>query len=122
MSPVDRKPLGKAGRTWDEIQHSNVVKDERTLQKQIAAFLTLRDVWFYQSRMDRPHTCRIGTPDFLFMWNGRAYAFEAKIGKAEPTEAQINCHCQMRRNGWLVFVVRSVEEAKELLDGKAQKL
>jgi hypothetical protein len=116
----DRKPMGKAGRTWDEIQKSSVAKDERTLQKQIAALLTQRDIWFNRSRMDKRTTNTRFAPDFLFFWNGRGFAFEAKIGKSEPTEGQLDCHCQMRRNGWLVFVVRSVQEAREFLDGRPQ--
>ena len=122
MPKDERKKLGKVGRTWDEIQYQSNARGERLLQKQVAALLTQRDIWHSRSRMDKRTTNQRGTPDFLFVWNGRPYAFECKIGKAEPTEAQINCHCQMRRNGWLVFVVRSLKEAKEFLDGKPQVL
>lgn len=122
MPKEDRQRMGKDWRTWNEIQSDNMARDERTLQKQIAALLSLSDVWYSRSRMDKRTTNKRGTPDFLFVWNGRPYAFEAKIGKAEPTNEQLDCHSQMRRNGWLVFVVRSIEDVRAFLDGKPHKL
>lgn len=124
MAKEDRRRMGKAGRTWEEIQYADAVNSERTLQKQVAALLTQRDIFYVQSRMDKRTTVGRGCPDFLFVNpdNQRAYGFECKMRKAEPTPAQLDCHCQMRRNGWLVFVVRTVEEARDFLDGKAQVL
>lgn len=115
MDNSERDRLGRAGRTWDEAEAARIKISERELQKQIVNLLNQRDIWHNRSRMDKRATNRRGTPDFLFFHKGRAQAWEVKIGKAELSLEQIDCHLQMRRNGWHVFVVRSLTQAQELL-------
>jgi hypothetical protein len=122
MPKEDRLRLGKAGLTNQEIDEQVQAKTERYLQQQIANLLRQRDIWFGRAKINKRSTYTPGSPDFLFMWNGRAYAFECKMAKGKVEENQLICHEHMRRNGWLVFVVRSLTEAREFLDGKPQVL
>jgi hypothetical protein len=122
MDKRDRYRLGKIGRTNEEIEIMVEAKTERYLQEQIANLLRQRGIWFGRAKLNKRSTYTPGAPDFLFMWNGRAYAFECKIAKGKLEEHQLICHEHMRRNGWLVFVVRSLKEAQEFLDGKLQVL
>lgn len=120
IDPAERRRMGKGARTWDEVETAREAKSEKELQSQIANLLNQRDIWFSRSRMDRRATVTKGQPDFLFALITRwglpiPMAFEVKIGKAEPTAEQIECHAHMRRNGWRVYVVRSLEQARELL-------
>jgi hypothetical protein len=122
MDETERKLMGKAGLTTEEIQLKNDLELEGELQKDLRSLLAQRDVWVMTNRFGKRSTATKGAPDFLFMWNGRAYGFECKVGNRETTKKQLETHMHMRRNGWLVFVVRSLKEAQEFLDGKPQTL
>lgn len=122
IDPKDRQRMGKTGRTYAEVIQDSNKKMEKELQRDITNLLKLRDIWIGKSKFGVRTTFTAYAPDFLFVWEGRPYGFEVKVGKEEPSMEQINCHCQMRRNGWLVFVIRSVEQAVEFLDGKPQVL
>jgi len=115
MSQTDRIPLGKAGLTTKEIDGKQSLKLERELHRQIVSYLQLQDVWIGKSRFGKRSTFTPGAPDIVFVWKGVPWAFECKIGNEQPTESQLAAHAQMRRNGWIVFVVRTLEEAKEFL-------
>ncbi len=116
MVREDRMAIGKHCQTAKEIDSGLSQKLERKLQKEIAGFLSIRDVWFGRAKFGKRSTYTPGAPDFLFAWNGRPYALECKIGDNGPTEGQLEAHCRMRLNGWMVFVVRSLEEVKAILD------
>lgn len=120
MSKADRKPLGKAGRTNAEIEADIEYLLEKDLQKGICNLLRQRGIWFGRSKMNKRSRYTKSAPDFLICWNGKAVGIEAKIGNKEPSEDQLKCHEHMRRDGWLVFVVRTIQEVKDILDGKAQ--
>ena len=122
MSKKDRAPLGKAGLTTEEIQLKNDLELERDLQKDVHNLLRQRDVLVITNRFGKRSTATKGVPDFNFSWNCRPYAFECKVGNRKPSQRQLETHMHMRRNGWLVFVVRSLKEAQEFLDGKLQVL
>jgi hypothetical protein len=76
MAPADRAAIGQ--KTSTEAREAAIVKSERELQKQIAGYLRLLNVPFYQSRMDRKTTMQKGTPDFLVCRKGRFVAWEVK--------------------------------------------
>ena len=66
-------------------------------------------------RMDKKSTITEGWPDVTFAKPdkvGRAYpcAAEVKVGRDNLSDAQIDCHCRMRANGWYVRVVGSRDE------------
>lgn len=51
-----------------------------------------------------------GWPDLTFAVNGKPVAIELKTDEGVVSQEQRLCHEQMRGNGWLVFVCRSLEE------------
>lgn len=116
MPPEDRKPLGKAGKTNDEIAVEQAVKSERQLQDNISRLLRIRGIAFFRQRMDRRTTGTVGQPDFLFAINGHACAFEAKMPDNHPTKEQLDVHRAMRANGWSVWLIYSEREAVDVLN------
>lgn len=98
---TERKPRGRG---------------ERQLQDLIADYLRLRGICFYRARMDKPTTGRVGWPDFTFALNGQAWALEVKVGDAKPTEAQQATMMAMQTDGWMVRVVRSVDEVRAIVN------
>ena len=123
MSAQDRAPLGRAGRTLEEIQDRNTIKAERDLQKQIAQFLRVRGYEFNVSRMDRRKTDRSGWPDYVLGVRPKnrrwaiAVGLEVKLPSGKLSPGQESVLAALAANGWLTKVVRSVEEVKTLLDG-----
>lgn len=119
MNTADRAKLGKAGRTNDEIAIINQARQECQLQEQVAAYLRLRGVrWFYRARMDRRTTAPVGTPDFLFVCRGKAYALEVKVPGGRVSDEQTETLLMMRADGWCAEVVRSIADVKKILEGK----
>lgn len=116
MSKDDRRPMGKAGLTNNEIQRSNHSKLEKEIQSEIASLLRRNEIWFSSSRMDRKTTNTRGTPDFLFSINGHAIALEVKAKSGVISEEQCKTRTQMIANGWSHFIVRSYEEALEVIN------
>ncbi len=89
MAPADRAAIGQ--KSGAELRAVAVTKDEREIQKLIAGYLRLLDVWAAQSRMDRRTSNTVGTPDFLFCYRGRFVAWEVKCSWARnlrPEQAQ----------------------------------
>jgi hypothetical protein len=76
MDPKDRAALFQ--KTSADRRAEAVAKDEREIQKAIAGYLRLLDLWHVQSRMDRRTTNTVGAPDFIFPYKGRAVFFECK--------------------------------------------
>lgn len=120
MPPETRKELNAP--TIAEAQAKTDAKLERELQKQIANYLRQRDIWFAWQRMDRKATGTKGQPDFLCVINGYPVALEVKTLRGKLSPDQEHCHAAMRASGWLVYVVRSVAEVKELVEFWKRKL
>lgn len=62
----------------------------------------------------------IGNPggsDLIGIYKGRFCAFEVKTAKGKATESQLNFISAVIRNGGIAGVVRSVEDALQLLRG-----
>jgi hypothetical protein len=116
MAPAVLKSLGAHGVTGEEAQASFIAKSEGDIHKQIKNLLNLRGIWFCHSRMDKPTTQRKGVPDFMFALSGIATAFEVKYGKGKRCDEQIAVHEAMTRNGWQVYTVRSLDEARDILN------
>lgn len=109
MSPQDRQVLDAW--TMPEIEERQAVRLERELHDQIAGYLRLKGVRVaVHSRMDKRTTTRKGIPDFLFCWERRPVALEAKLPGCDPTEEQIRVMSEMEADGWFVRVVHSIEE------------
>lgn len=117
MSPEARKPLGKAGMTRQEVIEKAEVKAEKDLHEQVVAYLEQHHgIKVGHARMDRKSTYTLGWPDLTFALHGKACALELKVGKKKPDPDQLACIAAMEPNGWNVYVVRSLEEAKAFLE------
>lgn len=121
MDPATRKRLGKRGQTVAEAIEKAEIKSERDLQNQIASWLSLHNIWFTRSAMNKRTTNAIGTPDFILSVDGKAIAFEVKYGTRKPDPEQSACMSDMLVNGWRVEVVRSLEEVKAFLESWGMK-
>lgn len=115
MNKEDR-PDGIPGMTHEEIKDRNKKKNEREIQGQISNYLRLRGIVFCNPRMDKKSSIHEGWPDYTFAYHGHAVGIEVKSEAGIPARAQILTHEQMRKNGWKVFIVKSVEEVKKILD------
>lgn len=123
MSPQDRKPMGKAGMTSDEALTKAIARSERDLQGQISNWLNLKGIWFYNARMDKKTTAKVGTPDFLLCFTEmvgstefrRPTALEVKFGNGRLSIEQEQTKRRMEANGWRYHVVRSLIEVIEIV-------
>lgn len=96
---------------------SRAVLREADLHDAILAFC--RDmVWpCHHSRMDRPATCGVGTPDFAIAIPGGVTVWveaKAKGGKLRPEQAA--WLAGLRRVGHVAEVVRSMEEFRAVIE------
>lgn len=114
MSVKDRKELGV--QTAEEAQATFIARNERELQNQISQFLRMKGIWFYNARMDRATTAAKGVPDYLLAWGYQPVAMEVKFGNGKLSTEQMATHNAMLKNGWRVYIVRSVEDVKIILD------
>jgi hypothetical protein len=78
MSVEDRRQLGKAGKTAAECRSEAIVKDEKEIQKAVANYLRLLNLWHDQDGMHKRRTGTLGAPDFQFPYHGRYVAWEVK--------------------------------------------
>jgi hypothetical protein len=119
MGAADRKALGiSLGRVLLTSAEAMAAYDRRVendLRKEIFALLSLRGIWWATSRSDKRATLTKGTPDVLFCYRGKAMAWELKAAIGKCTLEQEETHAHMRRDGWRVDVIRSVEQARGLL-------
>ena len=115
ISPADRKALGKAGLTAEEAMARCQVRQERDLQNLLKNLLSHRGIWYAWTRMDKKNTSKLGTPDFLFAVNGKACAWECKIGNERMSEEQQDTSLKMIGNGWHFAVIRSYDEGRAFL-------
>jgi len=126
ISKRDRVALGL--RTQDELAAAAAVKTEKELHRHIGNLLRLRGIEFFESRMDRKSTMKIGTPDFLFCVAFKprpdnttkslltwpiAIGWEIKMpGKdLDPEQAAMAERMSSAPNGWRCQVIHSVDEA-----------
>lgn len=110
MAPSDR-PHGVAGALKEEIAMSHDIKSERRLQADIANYLNLNNIAFYNPRSDKKSTVAAGLPDFALAIKGKPIAFECKTSAGKVHEHQAMVHEKMRANGWQVHIIRSLREA-----------
>jgi len=123
MEPSARKSLGKSGRTQKEIREEQGFKLEKDIHNDIDQWLNSKDVIFQHERMDRKTRGRKGWPDFTFCWSHlrldlewiHPIGCEVKRPGCSPTREQVEIHERMRRNGWTVLVVQSLQELIEEL-------
>lgn len=108
MPTEQRKQL--AIPTNDEANAKFVARREKELQNQIANLLRQRNVVFFQQRMDKRTTGRVGQPDFIFAIRGRACAVECKMPFSYLTVEQGDVLTSLICDGWHIFVARGLDE------------
>ena len=122
IRPADRKTLGKAGMTSEEAIEKFVVKSEMDIHKQIIGVLDIRGIAYQRNRPDKKTGATLGWPDFTFCVThhqtneATAMAFEVKHESKGLDPDQKRCIKKMLANGWAVYLVRSMEDAKRFLD------
>lgn len=120
LAPAEKKRLGVAALTLDELISRQTIKTEKQLQQQIADYLRLRGIPFYRSRMDKRTTNKRGQPDFLCCVArpiiGRFVAFECKLPGQHPTEEQQRELEAIRNAGGIAAVVYDLIAVKTILD------
>lgn len=122
MSPEAKVTLGKAGMTAEDAMASFVAKTEKALQDEIGKFLNLRGIVFMRQRMDKRTTGTLGWPDFTMCVHHSVegtrtpLSYEVKLPGKNLDPDQKTCIKKMLANGWAVYLVRSVAQAKEFLD------
>ena len=117
MPKEDRKPLGKAGMTREEIDEKTEFKNEIELQNQIYNLLVQYGVkWIGYQNPRKKSQLPPGTPDFVFVWNGVPIAIEVKTKTGKLSPDQLKMIPMMAGDGWSCFVVRSLEEVFILME------
>lgn len=90
-------------------------KHDRMTERQISdgfcAFLRKEELSFVRARTDKKSGIQEGWPDVTVIHCGRAFLCELKTQAGQLSKKQIECHTELRKNGTLVTVARSVEEA-----------
>jgi len=116
MRERDRKSLGKAGRTLSEIHEDNKRKAEKQIQGDIVAFLRQRDIEVLCPAFGKRTRIKAGWPDLTFSYGGIPFAWEVKTEEGVLSTEQSKLFPRLIRNGWRFSIVRSVKQAKEILD------
>ena len=95
-------------------------QSEAQIQEAIAAYLRGfgRDCQFVRSRMDKPTTYQLGTPDFVGVLRGVPFALEVKRPGCKETREQAGQIMAWQLAGARVAVVHSLEEAQGFVAGK----
>jgi len=116
MSKSDRDQLGKGAMTKQEAEEKYEAKAEKEIQNDIVAYLGQREIFVVRSRFGRRTTTNCGTPDLLFAYKEIPFAWELKATEGALQPEQERASIMMLRNGWRWSIVRSVQQAKEILD------
>lgn len=117
MTPQDRASLGKHARTREEIERDNEADGEKALQRMVADYLRVRDIYYIQQPMHKRSQIRPGAPDFHCCHKGRFIALECKWGAGKQTDEQRDCETQIQACGGAYYVIRALDEVKRILDG-----
>lgn len=131
MSKADRAALGKGGLSFEEACAKYKARAEREFQNQIGGLLSLHEIVFNRSRMDKRKTDKVGWPDFTFavrhpdskitgsngarepIWSGPPglpIAWEAKMPGEVLDDDQVECIGQMEQCGWIVRTVFTIAD------------
>lgn len=116
LPPEEKKRLGAAALTLDELISRQTIRSERDLQNQIADYLRLRDIPFYRQRMDKRTTGKVGTPDFICCVAGYFVAFECKRPGGKLIEEQARQIQAIRDANGQAVEVTTLEQVKRILD------
>ena len=90
--------------------------NEAALIQKIRKYLvTVPDCFFWKEHGGQYGTA--GIPDIIVCYRGRFVAMEAKVGNNQPTKLQAATIDKIRQAGGTAAVVRSVENARQVIEG-----
>lgn len=89
--------------------------EERKLQKLIANYLSLHEIYFEQDRMDKRTRGKIGRPDFRICYRGRFLAIECKTENGKLSCEQAREMAKIRKNGGSAYLVLCLEDVQRIL-------
>jgi len=122
MSEKDRKALGPGGRTASECRDRFQRGEEKKLQKVVADFLNLKEIYFEVDRMDKRTSGKPGRPDFRICYRGRWLAVECKAEGGVLSPEQRDTLEKVRKSGGVAIVAFGLDDVRTALrdmEGKA---
>lgn len=116
MTPADRKRRGE--QTSEEAMAAFTARSEKELQQQVSNLLRLRGLKFLNPAMHKRSPLPEGHPDFtVFLPGGRTIFFECKTEKGKLSDEQEDFAKWANANDFFFYVIRSVREAIDCLEG-----
>lgn len=115
MPKEDRKPLGKAGFTTEEVTEIYCAKREKEMHNIFEDWLRLNQIPFIHARMDKKSTINNGAPDFTVMWNNRVVCIEFKMNGGKLSSDQQDFISLLGKSETDVFVCHMAAEAIEII-------
>ncbi|OED34461.1 hypothetical protein AB832_07535 [Flavobacteriaceae bacterium (ex Bugula neritina AB1)] len=85
---------------------------EREIERYVCNYARTRGLIHYKFNS---YGCR-GVPDRVFLWNGTVFFIEFKTLKGVLSIPQTRQISLIRRQGIRVYIIRTKEEGKELID------
>ena len=98
-----------------QIASQSEVLSEKRLQIQLCQLLSLKDVTALTPRFGKKTRMNTGWPDMTFAWRGKPCVWEVKVGTNTLTDEQVAMLDKLKREGWFVAEIRSMEQAFEFL-------
>lgn len=89
------------------------MNEETKLKNKCCKFLHFQKI-FHFKLSDKWYS---GIPDILIIWHGEAIWFELKTDTGKLSEIQKWTISELQKNDCMVYVVRSLEQFKEVLIG-----
>lgn len=107
MTTEQKKPMGKAGRTFDECLIAEEIKLEKVLHVQIGQDLLRRGIEYGHAEMRHKSRFTKGWPDFTFTFNRETWHVECKVPGNGLDEDQRRVRDNILVNGGLWITVYS---------------
>jgi hypothetical protein len=101
----ERKRLGRAGITAAQAIQTYQRGKENELQKQVASYLDLNQIYFETDRMDKKTSGKVGRADFRICYRGHWLSAECKAEGGVLDPAQAFEAARLRKSGGRFTVV-----------------
>ena len=101
----ERKKLGKAGITAREALQTYQRGQEKDLQKQVASYLDLNQIYYECDRMDKRTSGKLGRADFRICYRGYWVSAECKAQSCTLESAQAMEAARLRKSGGRFVIV-----------------
>jgi hypothetical protein len=109
---AQRAPAEASAPSKSSVRESDIQDAIESLLKSFG-----RDCYYVRARMDKPTTCKVGTPDFIGWLRGMPFQLEVKRPGAKETREQAGELMRGRLAGSTSAIVHSVAEAEIFFRG-----